>query len=158
MSNILLIDGDAELGGLLGVNFARFGLELDCALTLSARLAMLRQGGFDAAQEEWLRPVLRYPQRRRHYGCHAYSQGGVYRVVGLELEGDDYLPKPFEPRALVARLLTVLRLQRVPDDVHRLWCLKAWILTSTNAAYCTRVRWARKSQTSPAQNLSYLPC
>ena len=31
------------------------------------------------------------------------------RVVGLELGADDYLPKPFEPRELVARLQTVLR-------------------------------------------------
>jgi OmpR family response regulator RpaB len=34
------------------------------------------------------------------------------RVVGLELGADDYLPKPFEPRELVARLQTVLRRQR----------------------------------------------
>jgi two-component system OmpR family response regulator len=42
------------------------------------------------------------------------------RVVGLELGADDYLPKPFEPRELVARLLTVLRRQRLPSDAHRL--------------------------------------
>jgi two-component system OmpR family response regulator len=31
------------------------------------------------------------------------------RVVGLELGADDYLPKPFEPRELLARIQTVLR-------------------------------------------------
>ena len=36
------------------------------------------------------------------------------RVVGLELGADDYLPKPFEPRELLARLQTVLRRQRGP--------------------------------------------
>jgi OmpR family response regulator RpaB len=36
------------------------------------------------------------------------------RVVGLELGADDYLPKPFEPRELVARLQTVLRRRRAP--------------------------------------------
>jgi len=35
------------------------------------------------------------------------------RVVGLELGADDYLPKPFEPRELVARVQTILRRQRV---------------------------------------------
>jgi OmpR family response regulator RpaB len=35
-------------------------------------------------------------------------------VVGLELGADDYLPKPFEPRELVARLQTVLRRRRAP--------------------------------------------
>jgi two-component system, OmpR family, response regulator len=37
------------------------------------------------------------------------------RVVGLELGADDYLPKPFEPRELLARLQTVLRRLRPAD-------------------------------------------
>lgn len=37
----------------------------------------------------------------------------VDRILGLELGADDYLPKPFEPRELVARLQTILRRQRV---------------------------------------------
>jgi len=40
------------------------------------------------------------------------------RVVGLELGADDYLPKPFEPRELVARIQTVLR-RTVRTDVSR---------------------------------------
>ena len=36
------------------------------------------------------------------------------RVVGLELGADDYLPKPFEPRELVARLQTILRRRVAP--------------------------------------------
>src|SRR5690606_37320848 len=36
------------------------------------------------------------------------------RIVGLELGADDYLPKPFEPRALVARITNILR--RAGDD------------------------------------------
>jgi OmpR family response regulator RpaB len=41
------------------------------------------------------------------------------RVVGLELGADDYLPKPFEPRELVARVQTILRRQRtVPAPAH----------------------------------------
>ena len=42
------------------------------------------------------------------------------RVVGLELGADDYLPKPFEPRELVARLQTVLRRQRAAATPQRL--------------------------------------
>jgi len=38
------------------------------------------------------------------------------RVVGLEIGADDYLPKPFEPRELLARLQTVLRRARAPTD------------------------------------------
>jgi OmpR family response regulator RpaB len=42
------------------------------------------------------------------------------RVVGLELGADDYLPKPFEPRELVARLHTVLRRRRASGSGQRL--------------------------------------
>jgi OmpR family response regulator RpaB len=42
------------------------------------------------------------------------------RVVGLELGADDYLPKPFEPRELVARLQSVLRRRRNSGKEQRL--------------------------------------
>lgn len=42
------------------------------------------------------------------------------RVVGLELGADDYLPKPFEPRELVARIQTILRRQRVKGNGKRM--------------------------------------
>ena len=38
------------------------------------------------------------------------------RVVGLEIGADDYVPKPVEPRELLARLQTVLRRARVPSS------------------------------------------
>jgi len=38
------------------------------------------------------------------------------RVVGLELGADDYLPKPFEPRELLARLRAILRRRRAPGS------------------------------------------
>jgi DNA-binding response OmpR family regulator len=44
------------------------------------------------------------------------ARGNVMdRIVGLELGADDYLPKPFEPRELVARLQAVLRRGASPD-------------------------------------------
>jgi two-component system phosphate regulon response regulator OmpR len=39
----------------------------------------------------------------------------VDRIVGLEMGADDYLPKPFNPRELLARINAVLR-RRAPDD------------------------------------------
>ena len=37
----------------------------------------------------------------------------IERVIGLEIGADDYLPKPFEPRELLARLRAVLRRPRL---------------------------------------------
>lgn len=57
----------------------------------------------------------------------------VDRVVGLELGADDYLPKPFEPRELLARVRTVLRRTKpadkgaVPANGQRL-CFAGWVL------------------------------
>ncbi|MFO0458868.1 MAG: two-component system response regulator OmpR [Burkholderiales bacterium] len=39
----------------------------------------------------------------------------VDRIVGLEMGADDYLPKPFNPRELLARITAVLRRQPAPD-------------------------------------------
>ncbi|SDO44215.1 two-component system, OmpR family, response regulator RpaB [Rhodoferax sp. OV413] len=123
MPKILLIDDDAELGGPLAVYFQRFGLDLACALTPSAGLALLRQGGFDAAILDVMLPEMdgfalcRAIRKDSQLPIIMLTARGevMDRVVGLELGADDYLPKPFEPRELVARLLTVLRRQRLPD-------------------------------------------
>jgi DNA-binding response OmpR family regulator len=40
------------------------------------------------------------------------------RIIGLELGADDYLPKPFNPRELLARLRAILRRQQEPANRH----------------------------------------
>jgi two-component system OmpR family response regulator len=117
MHKILLIDDDAQLGPPLAAYFARFDLALECALLPSTGLARLRQGGFDAAILD-----VMLPEMDGFALCRAIrkdsdiplimltARGEVMdRVVGLELGADDYVPKPFEPRELVARIQTVLR-------------------------------------------------
>ncbi|MDB5857274.1 MAG: DNA-binding response regulator [Ramlibacter sp.] len=128
MRRILLIDDDAQLGEPLAAYFARFELRLEQALRPSEGLARLRQGGWDAAILD-----VMLPEQDGFALCRAIRQesdlpiimltarGDVMdRVVGLELGADDYLPKPFEPRELVARLQTVLRRQRKAADDGRL--------------------------------------
>jgi OmpR family response regulator RpaB len=120
MPRILLIDDDANLGEPLAAYFARFGLGLEQATRPSTGLARLRAGGFDAAILD-----VMLPEQDGFAVCRAIraesdipivmltARGEVMdRVVGLELGADDYLPKPFEPRELVARLQTVLRRPR----------------------------------------------
>ncbi|PPE65168.1 response regulator transcription factor [Caldimonas caldifontis] len=128
MARILLIDDDEQLGAPLAQYFARFELELVQATRPSEGLALLRGGGFDAA----LLDVM-LPEMDGFALCRAIRQDSdipllmltargelTDRVVGLELGADDYLPKPFEPRELVARVQAILRRRpaghAVPDD------------------------------------------
>ena len=117
MSKVLLIDDDVHLGPPLTQYFQRFGLGLEQALTPSTGLARLRQGGFDAAILDVMLPEMdgfelcRAIRRESDLPVLMLTARGELtdRVVGLELGADDYLPKPFEPRELVARLQTILR-------------------------------------------------
>lgn len=117
MHRILLIDDDAQLGAPLAAYFRRFELELLQALTPSEGLTLLTAGGFDAAILDVMLPEMdgfELCRTIRKQGdlpiVMLTARGDVMdRVVGLELGADDYLPKPFEPRELVARLQTVLR-------------------------------------------------
>lgn len=117
MHRILLIDDDADLGRPLAAYFARFDMVLEHALRPSAGLARLQQGGIDCAILD-----VMLPEMDGFALCRAIrkdsdlpilmltARGEVMdRVVGLELGADDYVPKPFEPRELVARVQTVLR-------------------------------------------------
>lgn len=119
MNRILLIDDDAQLGPPLALYFQRFELALTQALRPSEGLALLRGGGppFDAAILDVMLPEMDGFELCRTLRKESdipivmlTARGDVMdRVVGLELGADDYLPKPFEPRELVARLQTVLR-------------------------------------------------
>jgi two-component system, OmpR family, response regulator len=117
MHRILLIDDDAQLGPPLAAYVARFGMALECALKPSLGLARLRQGGIDAAILDVMLPEMdgfalcRVIRKESEIPLVMLTARGevMDRVVGLELGADDYLPKPFEPRELVARIQTVLR-------------------------------------------------
>ncbi|MFZ2309744.1 MAG: response regulator transcription factor [Rhodoferax sp.] len=117
MMRILLIDDDEQLGEPLTAYFARFEMQLSHATRPSAGLALLRQGGFDAAILDVMLPEMdgfalcRAIRKESDIPLIMLTARGdvMDRVVGLELGADDYLPKPFEPRELVARLQTVMR-------------------------------------------------
>ena len=128
MPRILLIDDDAQLGEPLATYFARFDLELTQATRPGEGMARLREGGFDAVILD-----VMLPEQDGFAVCRAIraesdvpivmltARGEVMdRVVGLELGADDYLPKPFDPRELVARITTVLRRRRATEANGRL--------------------------------------
>ncbi|HVM33055.1 MAG TPA: response regulator transcription factor [bacterium] len=114
---ILIIDDDQKLGELLTHYLAKFDMAATCATRpeeglslvkrLSPQLVILDvmlpgQDGFSVCKE--IRKNSKVPI------IMLTARGDVTdRVVGLELGADDYLPKPFEPRELVARIDSVLR-------------------------------------------------
>ena len=117
MHRILLIDDDTQLGPPLAQYFQRFDLALVHALKPSEGLSLLRQQPFDAAILDVMLPEMNGFELCRTLRKESdipivmlTARGDVMdRVVGLELGADDYLPKPFEPRELVARIQTLLR-------------------------------------------------
>eukprot|EP01032_Pedospumella_encystans_P039284 gene39284-biopygen31775 len=121
MPRILLIDDDEHLGAPLASYFARFGCTLESAVRPSEGLARLRAESFDAAILDVMLPEMdgfalcREIRKESDIPIVMLTARGevMDRVVGLELGADDYVPKPFEPRELVARVQTILRRQRV---------------------------------------------
>lgn len=118
--SVLVIDDDAELVRLLAQLFAREGIVLRSAptgatgldgLSPAPSLVLLDLMLPDMHGKEVFR---RLRQRMPDLPVIMLTAKGdpVDRVIGLELGADDYVPKPFDPRELVARVRTVLRRSR----------------------------------------------
>jgi len=120
MARILIIDDDVELFGLLKNYLAEEDFCCVHAATPQKGFQEMAKGGFDALILDVMLPgmngfeVLR---RLRADEATAFlpilmltARGEeIDRVVGLEMGADDYLPKPFSSRELVARLRALLR-------------------------------------------------
>jgi two-component system response regulator CpxR len=115
--NILLVDDDAELCALLGEFLKREGFTVDCEHEGNRGLERAAQPGADLVVLDVMLPgidgfeILRRLRKRSKVPVIMLTARGedVDRIVGLELGADDYLPKPFNPRELAARIRSVLR-------------------------------------------------
>jgi two-component system response regulator CpxR len=126
----LLIDDDAELCNLLGEFLQREGFTVTCEHEGNVALQKALAGGIDLIVLDVMLPgldgfeILRRlrPQSKVPVIMLTARGEDVDRIVGLELGADDYLPKPFNPRELAARIRAVLRRyeHRTPDDAGRL--------------------------------------
>lgn len=120
MTQLLLVDDDTELCQLLQEYLTTEGFEVD--------MAHDGQQGFDRSQEksydaiildvmlpihngfDVLRQLRDSPHSRNTPVLMLTAKGDtVDRIIGLEIGADDYLPKPCNPRELVARLRAILR-------------------------------------------------
>lgn len=117
MLKALLIDDDEKLGPLLTEYCERYGIEITHKMLPSSGLACLEQGSFDAVILDVMLPEMdgfevcrKIRQNNEIPVIMLTARGEVTdRVVGLEIGADDYLPKPFDPRELVARLNTIVK-------------------------------------------------
>ena len=115
---VLVVDDEPELRSLLAEYFSRHGFEVRTAADAAdARTAVAEQvpalaildinmpGENGLSLARWLRDA------HSSVGVVMLTTAGeaVDRIVGLELGADDYLPKPFEMRELLARVRAVLR-------------------------------------------------
>jgi two-component system phosphate regulon response regulator OmpR len=117
---VLLIDDDTRLTAMVGDYLRRNGFAVDVASSLGEGRDRLVRGAHEAVVLDLMLPdgdgldftrELRADARTRRVPLLMLTARGepMDRIVGLEVGADDYLPKPFEPRELLARLKALLR-------------------------------------------------
>lgn len=119
-STILLADDDVELSDLLKEYFESEGFGVRVAHDGAQALEQARQPGLDLMVLDIMMPkmngmdVLRELRRVSRLPVIMLTARGddMDRILGLELGADDYVPKPCNPRELLARIRAVMR--RVP--------------------------------------------
>jgi two-component system response regulator CpxR len=115
--HILLVDDDAELCALLSEFLHREGFTVDCEHEGNAGLTHALGPGVNLVVLDVMLPgldgfeILRRLRQASKVPVIMLTARGedVDRIVGLELGADDYLPKPFNPRELGARIRAILR-------------------------------------------------
>ena len=120
---VLVVEDDARLAGMLSEYLGEAGFRVAIAANGADAIAMSKDehaamildltlpdvDGLDvcrAVRAKSDMPILMLTARGE----------ATDRIVGLELGADDYLPKPFEPRELLARLRAILRRRGTPAD------------------------------------------
>jgi DNA-binding response OmpR family regulator len=115
--SLLLVDDDAELCAMMKEFFAEAGHRLDCAYNGQDGLARALNGPYDLAILDVMLPVfdgltlLQQLRRRKDLPVIMLTARVQQhdRILGLNAGADDYLPKPFDPDELLARIRAVLR-------------------------------------------------
>ena len=121
---ILLIEDDTRLAEMVRDYLGGAGFRVERAGTGAAGLALHARDAFDAIILDLMLPdmdgldVCRQIRARANVPILMLTARGdaMDRVVGLEMGADDYLPKPFEPRELLARLRAILRRGQGPAE------------------------------------------
>ncbi|PAT43937.1 response regulator [Vandammella animalimorsus] len=122
--HLLIVDDDPDIRRLLADYLGRQGVRVSCAADGRAMRAVLARSPVDAIVLDLMLPgedgqtLFRW---LRTQAAHASTPvlmltamaDDVDRIIGLEMGADDYVPKPFVPRELLARVRAVLRRARM---------------------------------------------
>lgn len=117
MNRILLADDDVELTEMLSQYLGAEGFHVEAAHDGEAALAKARSAAFDLVVLDVMMPRMNGFDVLRELRAHSLMpvlmltarDEDIDSIVGLELGADDYLPKPCNPRVLVARIRAILR-------------------------------------------------
>ena len=139
--HVLVVDDDREIRDLLAGFLRRHGYRIETAADGREMFAALGAGRFDLIVLDLMLPgedglsLCRRVRADSDLPIIMLTAVGedTDRIVGLEVGADDYLPKPFNPRELLARIRAVLRrateVQRQPEcDRSRRFEFNGWML------------------------------
>jgi two-component system, OmpR family, response regulator len=131
--HILVVDDDREIRTLLGTYLQNNGYRVTAVADGKAMWAALDGARVDLVILDVMLPgddgfvLCRTVRARGNVPVIMLTAKGdeTERIIGLELGADDYLPKPFNPRELLARIKSVLRRHRTvpgpgPESAHAL--------------------------------------
>ena len=127
MSRILLIDDDLGLSELLGQLLELEGFQLTLAYDGKQGLDLALTADYDLILLDVMLPklngfeVLRALRQHKQTPVLMLTARGdeIDRVVGLEIGADDYLPKPFNDRELIARIRAIIRRSNLTtQEIH----------------------------------------
>ena len=115
--SLLIVDDDMELCSMLGEYLTPEGFDVESVHDGKSGAQKVKEGSYDAMVLDVMLPelngleVLKLIRGYSDIPILMLTARGddVDRIVGLEIGADDYLPKPFNPRELVARLRAILR-------------------------------------------------
>jgi two-component system, OmpR family, phosphate regulon response regulator OmpR len=117
---ILLIEDDRRLAEMVKNYLGEFGISITASHSGAAGIGLQLRENFDAVILDLMLPDMDGFDVCRRLRAEADTPilmltargDAMDRVIGLEIGADDYLPKPFEPRELLARLRSILRREK----------------------------------------------
>ncbi|RXZ43480.1 response regulator [Crenobacter cavernae] len=138
-NKLLIVDDDPELSALLSDYLGQQGYAVTKACDGDAMQAALEREAFDLVILDVMLPgtdgltLCRDLRARSRLPVLMLTARGdeLDRIIGLEMGADDYLPKPFNPRELLARIKSILRrTQEVASEpsAPRALCFAGWTL------------------------------